>query len=345
MHAIQRFALQPRAAAALQALSRTLATEYGSAEAQDFLDVAGVLAHDVPVELRQFLHAFKTTEPSGGVCLVSGCPVDESRIGPTPGHWLDKKSRQRTVPEEMLFVLLSSLLGEVFGWAAQQNGRIIHEVMPIRGNEQKQLGTGSEQPIWWHTEDAFHEQRGDYVGLMCLRNPDSVATTYASAHNLPLDARTVEILRQPSFRIRPDDSHVAEAPEKTLESRPGRPSAGAIDRILALREKPASIAVLFGPPDAWYIRADPFFMDLDAVDPEARGAMTRLTEAIDARIESVVLAPGDICFIDNYRAVHGRRPFKGRYDGSDRWLKRVNIARDLRRSRADRQSSTSRVVC
>ncbi|MBP2478023.1 putative NAD(P)/FAD-binding protein YdhS [Crossiella equi] len=34
----------------------------------------------------------------------------------------------------------------------------------------------------------------------------------------------------------------------------------------------------------------------------------------------------------NKRAVHGRRPFTARYDGTDRWLRRINITADLRRS-------------
>jgi alpha-ketoglutarate-dependent taurine dioxygenase len=57
-----------------------------------------------------------------------------------------------------------------------------------------------------------------------------------------------------------------------------------------------------------------------------------------------VLEPGDVCFIDNFKAVHGRRAFKARYDGHDRWLKRVNITRDLRKSRAEREAPTSRVI-
>jgi hypothetical protein len=42
--------------------------------------------------------------------------------------------------------------------------------------------------------------------------------------------------------------------------------------------------------------------------------------------------------------VHGRRAFKARYDGSDRWFKRMNITRDLRKSRADRIEAVSRII-
>jgi alpha-ketoglutarate-dependent taurine dioxygenase len=85
-------------------------------------------------------------------------------------------------------------------------------------------------------------------------------------------------------------------------------------------------------------------MELDDADEESRRAMQALIDAVDARLTAVVLAPGDFCFVDNYKAVHGRRPFKVRYDGADRWLKRVNVTRDLRKSREARASSTSRVI-
>ncbi|WP_248963652.1 TauD/TfdA family dioxygenase [Sphaerisporangium perillae] len=37
------------------------------------------------------------------------------------------------------------------------------------------------------------------------------------------------------------------------------------------------------------------------------------------------LESGEFCFIDNYRVVHGRKPFGARHDGTDRWLKRINV--------------------
>jgi alpha-ketoglutarate-dependent taurine dioxygenase len=79
-------------------------------------------------------------------------------------------------------------------------------------------------------------------------------------------------------------------------------------------------------------------------DPIAQHALNDLIKLIDESLTDLVLQAGDICFIDNYRAVHGRRPFKARYDGTDRWLKRVNIARDLRKSRGLRVSNLSRVI-
>jgi alpha-ketoglutarate-dependent taurine dioxygenase len=56
------------------------------------------------------------------------------------------------------------------------------------------------------------------------------------------------------------------------------------------------------------------------------------------------LQSGDFWFLDNFRVVHGRKPFKARHDGSDRWLKRVNVSCDQRKSRAARLPGPSRLI-
>ena len=66
--------------------------------------------------------------------------------------------------------------------------------------------------------------------------------------------------------------------------------------------------------------------------------------ALSAAERAITLRPGDAVFVDNHLAVHGRRPFKARYDGTDRWLKRVSVTRDLRRSRALRDTPDSRLL-
>jgi hypothetical protein len=48
--------------------------------------------------------------------------------------------------------------------------------------------------------------------------------------------------------------------------------------------------------------------------------------------------------VDNRNVVHGRRPFRAGFDGSDRWLKRVNVVRDLRRTRPGRIDGATRVI-
>ncbi len=102
--------------------------------------------------------------------------------------------------------------------------------------------------------------------------------------------------------------------------------------------------MLYGDRSRPYMSLGPCYMFSDMMAPQPRAAFDAFTKAIDAALTQVVLRPGDIIFIDNFRAVHGRDPFMARYDGTDRWLKRLNVSRNLRASRGARRSSTDRVV-
>jgi alpha-ketoglutarate-dependent taurine dioxygenase len=85
-------------------------------------------------------------------------------------------------------------------------------------------------------------------------------------------------------------------------------------------------------------------MERSTEDTESERALRNIIAEIDRKIERVILEPGDILFIDNFRVVHGRDAFKAEYNGRGRWLKRVNITRDLRKSRVARASRQSRII-
>jgi Fe(II)/alpha-ketoglutarate-dependent arginine beta-hydroxylase len=338
---MSRLILDANEISAIRALLAELTSRYDSAEDEGFLRDVSVFAHELPRRVRRFLNDFKQLEPAPGVCVVSGYPVRDAALGPTPAHWKARGPASPAVAEEMLFLLFASLLGDVFGWATQQGGRLIHEVLPIKGDEDQQIGTGSKQTIWWHNEDAFHPYRGDYVGLMCLRNPDRVPTTYASVDMLELDAELTRALFEPRYTIRPDESHAAKngghhgAAEDTLRA--------AYRQIEEMLNDPRPQPALLGHPRSPYLRLDPYFMPPPA-DEDSRRALDALVRQIDSKLTEVVLRPGDFLFVDNYRAVHGRKSFEARYDGTDRWLKRINVTRDLRKSRGSREASDSRII-
>jgi alpha-ketoglutarate-dependent taurine dioxygenase len=82
----------------------------------------------------------------------------------------------------------------------------------------------------------------------------------------------------------------------------------------------------------------------DLIDPEAARTLDVLIGQIDRVVTTITTRPGDVLILDNYRAVHGRQAFAARFDGTDRWLRRINITRDPRRSREYRTSPTDRVI-
>jgi len=317
--------------------ARALSEEYHDVESEQLLQTVPLVTHDLPQRILRAFHEFRLCEPDESYLLVSGLELDDHAIGPTPSHWCHEKSAA-TLPFEMSFLLLGSLLGEPFGWSTQQAGHVMHEIVPIRGDEYRQINSASEATICWHTEDAFHDCRPDYVGLACLRNPTNTATTVAPLGSPVLDEVHEKALFERRFVINIDESHKASA----FLDGGQRAAVEPNDEVGA--PSPRRVAVLSGGRDAPYVRADPYFMPRLEDDPVAQQALEALCAYVDGRLADVVLQPGDICFIDNFRAVHGRNPFHANFDGKDRWLKRLLITRDLRKSRALRSSASAHVI-
>lgn len=278
---------------------------------------------DLPDKLRSFLSEFRLRE-SNGVCIVSGYEVRDVNIGPTPTHWR-ASDRRLTRAEELYLHLCGSMLGDAFAWSHQRDGLICQDLVPVESDRQSMLGTGSEIDLVWHTEDARYDARGDYIGLMCLRNPDEVPTTFCDVATIKdqLGPKDIEELMKEQYIFKADPSHPADK-EQVVRS------------------------VLFGDPGDPYIRFDPYSMvepvAQDGYSVAAIDAYHRLAELISDNMTGYALKPGEILFVDNYRVVHGRSAYSPRFDGTDRWLKRINLTRDLRKSRSMRARPEGRVI-
>ncbi|WP_433389496.1 arginine beta-hydroxylase, Fe(II)/alpha-ketoglutarate-dependent [Micromonospora sp. KLBMP9576] len=341
---IHHLALTPEDNAGIGPLLTDLAKEHASIEDPRLIRRAPVLARSLPPRLLEFLEEYRLGEPSA-LCRVSGLAVDEAALGPTPPHWRDSQHDSPAFHQEIFFLLCASVLGDVFGWATQQDGRLMHDVLPIRGHEHYELGSNSLQHLSWHTEDAFHPCRGDYVALMCLKNPDQVATTVCDAADLDWSVLDVEALFEPVFTQMPDNSHRPEnASESTGDPTVDRLRARSFALIQSWNDDPVRRPVLFGDRTSPYLALDPYHMKMDGWPERSLKAFAGLCDQIEAKMKDVSLEPGDCVFIDNFRAVHGRRSFRARYDGSDRWLKRLNVTRNLRGSRAWRPAPDNRII-
>jgi len=317
----------------------------------NFLHELVILSHRLPLRIRKFLNNFRLKEADDMVaCVVSGYPINHEKIGLTP---LNRNSKNiiNTLEEEIFFVLLGSLLGDNIAWSAQQAGHIIHDILPVSGQENEQTGSSSKEELFFHTEDSFHNYRGDYLGMMCLRNNDNQAfTTIASREILKLIPSHIKnILFESRFIIQPDASYFEK--HEFIQKQ----DLNKLDfenflidseiRIKDMKNNPKPISILFGSKKNPYIRVD-CINYMDALDEEANRAFKIFTDAFNKALIEMELKDGEVCFIDNFRAVHGRTPFKfpPKYDGSDRWMKRINITRDLRKSQDLRVNTTSRVI-
>lgn len=340
---MQTVQLSESEAAEIRRVAIRLAGCHDTVESREFLRESRVYAEELPRRVRRELNEFRLAEPAGTL-VISGWPVTDAELGPTPADPRHKPAPSPTLLHDLAFVLFASLLGDPIAWATQQDGHVMHDIFPVRGFENDQIGWGSEQTLTWHTEDAFHPLRTDYLGLMCLRNPDQVETTYADIATVRLDDEVRALLAQRRFRVLPDDSHRAALPDGAdVDDRAAVLRRRGLERVERALAEPDPVAVLFGDPDDPYVRLDPHYMR-GIQGPQEQAALDVICAAIDAAMTGVVLQPGDVCFIDNFRVVHGRRPFRARFDGTDRWLRRLNIARDLRKSRECRLRPESRVI-
>ncbi|MEV6507829.1 guanitoxin biosynthesis L-enduracididine beta-hydroxylase GntD [Streptomyces sp. NPDC051642] len=320
--------------AALEQLLHSLRDTSGDPSEPEFYEQAWRAPEQLPPGLRRFLQEFARDERSAA-CLVHGFPVQD--IGPTPDHWTSAIGRKSTRDQELSLALCGMVLGEPFGWATLQRGRLVQNILPVAGDEQRQSGYGSSALLEFHTEDGFHPQRCDYLLLLGLRNQDRVPTIVASVRDVRLDEADRRILSEKRFHIFPDDEHIQQ-----LEARdPRHPALAKARRMMS---HPEPVAVLFGDSVSPYLRMDRPFMRCIGDDPAAEAALDRLMAELEAAQQDVVVEPGTLLVVDNYRAVHGRRPFRARYDGTDRWLKKLTVSRDLRRSLSDFTAGSHRVL-
>jgi L-asparagine oxygenase len=302
----------------------------------EFHDRAWEYSGRLPRGLRRFLADFRRDEPAAAF-KICGLPVRSAEVGPTPRDWRAAAQSPSTLREELYLSLVGSVLGEIFSWSTLQAGRMVQNVMPIAGEEEEQSGHGSDVELEWHTEDGFHPCRCDYLALLGVRNEDRTATTVSSIRDAVLDPDCVRILFERRFHILPDNEHI----RQLARNQPDHPG---LLRMIEMRRDPENVAVLFGSPDLPYLRIDPYFMRCADGDAEAERALKTLIAELERTQQDVVVGPGTLLVIDNYLAVHGRKTFSARYDGTDRWLKKAIITRDLRKSRGLRETASARVL-
>ena len=321
LKAIETTTLTREEVAEIKNLVAEIADKYRDAEDPDFLRNIWQYNCRLPSRVISILTDYKYDETGYGVMVIKGFDVNQKKVGPTPFKESFKGKDSTTVEEEILLILYNSILGDVIGWDCQCDGRIINDIHPIKGNEFRQINSSSKIDLTWHIEESFHPYRADYISLFCLRNPDRVPSMFGSVTKMDLPMNVKKVLSEPRFIFHPEENFTKP------RWREGKPSS-----------------VLFGDFENPYIRIDPDFMDPMPGDDDAKEALAYVIRDFDGKLNEISLEPGDCCFVDNFRAIHGRRAFVPKYDGNDRWLIRLNVARDLRKSRDARRSANSRVI-
>jgi hypothetical protein len=289
-----------RAAVLLAAVSNDLSSRGATADT--------VVPHHLPEVPEQLAELLRGVVPlpdrTSGWSVVRGLLAGFGEPGPTPPDW-GSANTPATRAFDIALTLIAMSLGTVFGWTGQQDGRLVHNIVPSQGAEHLQVGASSTTELAWHTEDAFHPDRASLLLLACVRNPDQVGSLVAGVRRTRLARQEVELLSSPNVTIVPDDSYP--------------------DDWQAGRSRLPRVPTTWWADDGLCVRYDPSYSRFPVADPRFDRAYRRLGHELARCGETVALAGGDLLLIDNDVAVHGRSAFTPRYDGTDRWLKRVLV--------------------
>ncbi len=299
---------------------RQLGREYGLADDPVYLSTIPRLGGLLPPSLADRLVRLRDRR-SAAALLIRGMPLQLSV--PTPAHWREWQP-ETTLLHDFWLTLVCGQLGDIFCYASLQGGRLLEDLLPIAGLEEAQLGLSSTGGFDFHVDDPFDDDRCDFFGLLALRNPDRTATMLAAINDADLSGLDADVLFEPRFIMRVDPEHL-EGMGITAE---------------VTRQRP----VLTGNRLAPGLCLDWGYTDAVPGDARAQAALAGLRSRLEAARTTVVLESGDLLLIDNHRLVHGRRPFRPRYDGTDRWLRHAMVTLDLERSRPRRSSDEDRRV-
>lgn len=235
-------------------------------------------------------------------------------IPPTPATSIIDDS----VTPECIRVLreYGSILGHPVSYAQEQNGRLIQNLVPVHKTEYQQISTSSKVELEMHTESSFHPYRPSYVLLLCLRGDNAVATTYADDFEIipKLSQEAISVLQKKWFTTQIDQSFWSNE----------QPDVHVHTPILEKTNHDSDWKMTY---DSWFMKA---VGDGNGESrPQAERALGEIRDAVNSSIKEVVLKSGDLLIINNDCTIHGRKPFQPRYDGTDRWVQRMLVIREM----------------
>ncbi len=268
----------------------------------------------IPDRLGRLLIQFRKHSNDNGMMLIRNLPIDHD-LPPTPDNG-DISLKKTSYVSEYILLSMMLHLGEPIAYEDEKNGMLIQNICPVRGKEEAQENIGSTY-LEFHTEDAFHPHKPDFVGLLCLKpDHDHIAVTAAASIRRALSmvpSNVQDILRQPLYRIRLSSSFMSDTHDAVFSQ---------------------YLPVLSGDVLEPDLSVD--FYGMEGITPPAQLALKKLEDALLKVAVECRLVTGDLMIVDNRVAAHSRTAFQPRYDGQDRWLQRLFVVHDFRRSRASR---------
>lgn len=269
-------------------------------------------SENIPQCIKKILTDFGNFGNDKGFLLIRNMSSLVNFNGKTPP---DNNNRmgEKTLISRIQSIFIN-FIAEMIAYEAEGYGRLFQDVVPMKSMETAQTSVGSNIELEIHTEQAFSNLRPDILSLSGLRgNPDAL-TYILSIKSILNNLNDVEILElyKPQWKI-------------------------GVDLSFKLNNQDFIKGDIRGPIpilNGSYI--DPiliFDQDLmTGINDEANKLKQKIIDIYYKERNQHNLKPGEIIFIDNLRAVHGRSRFLPRYDGYDRFLIRCFAVFDYEKS-------------
>jgi L-asparagine oxygenase len=260
----------------------------------------------LPDRIKSEIDHFVNHGSESGFLLIRKVPMETIPVTPTTN---DQKKGETTFLAKVQATFLQ-YMGEMISYEAEGYGRLFQDVIPVEKMSKQQTSISSVE-LELHTEQAFSELRPDILSLACLRGDANAKTYILPVHKIieNMTKEECDLLKQPLWYTEVDLSFKMNGNEFIKgDIRGPLPIHLANDRLL-------------------------FDQDLmKGTTSESCAIIQKIIDIYKSCRESHCLQPGDIIFIDNNRAVHGRSSFSPKYDGKDRFLIRCFSAFDLEKS-------------
>ena len=253
-------------------------------------------------------------------------------VGPTPLNYDIKEGENNLYTADVYRGLLVALVDWYgYGYTSQQDGLVHNNIIQVKANEETVGHSGSaKNELGLHVEDASfnlgqdRDISPDFLTLHFFRNDKKVPTTLAIPEWEKMSPGALDLLSQEWFY---NQTNTMQGGNKNNPPKP--------------------VSVLYGPnaDDPW-IRINTALFDPNAYTSEQERALNEFTTHLKQTTKFVPASAGQVIVFDNRRVLHGRVPFSEadfpKYDGTDRWQRRLTVSCDM--SRIQEFEESRRVV-
>jgi L-asparagine oxygenase len=280
-------------------------------DVEKFINEVTNLASKIPSNIVDILKNFIKNGSETGFLLFQNVVLDDiiPETPPDNSYFIGDKTKYAKA-----IAIFNQILGEMIAYEGEGYGRLFQDMVPKKTLSDTQTSLGSNVELEIHTEQAFSKLKPDVLTLGCLRGDENAITYILPVHIIldNMDDCKKNLLRQPLWKI-------------------------GVDLSFKMNFDQFIDGDIRGPmPIIYGSQEDPFLIfDQDlmtGINEEAEQLKKEIIDIYYKHRFGHVLKPGEIVFVDNRRAVHGRSPFKPKFNGEDRFIIRSFVTLDLDKS-------------